>query len=1073
VSESFQARHRHDVSVAFRYSAAVIRVRAFGPLQVSRGDQVLGTRELGGVKPRQLLSILIAHRPRTVSKDRIAALLWGDSPPKHVAATLETYVSKLRRALEEVAAAGLIVTEPGGYRVELAGVELDLDELDRASRGGRAELERALALVRGVVFEEEVYATWAIRLRDKYRAAHVRALLAAAKLAGADGDHDAALAYGNEVLELDRTHEAGYRVVLAELAALGRTDDVIRAFERCSASLREELGVMPSAGLLELYDAIRAGEWPPRAERRPAARTRRSATGIEPMAAEHATRTLPFVGRDEQLAQLERAVAAALVRPAVILVEGDPGLGKTRLLEELARRLRIQVVRAQCAPIDRELLFAPIATLVRSLIGATPIDQQRFPALGEIVPELGSSGLPPETARAQALESFVRVVTAHAPVAVIVDDLQWADPSSIAALAYLARRADHGVAVIGAARARAFGPEPPLRPAVRLELAPLSRAELAPFGERIHERTGGNPLFVVELLRCGDNVPDTLRELLLARSSAAGEHGRRMLAVASVLGRSFAAETLATLLDEPIDTVLEQLDALRMHGLIAALDDRFEFCHDLLREVLYDALSPARRRRIHERAAGVLEAAGAPAGVLAHHAEAAGSVELAVRASLQAAEQAGARWANVEAAAHLERALRLALAHPDVLEARALHALRVALARVFVTLGKWTQAESLLAAARADAESHGDDQALFEILDAMAFARQRGASAPTDALHHARQALAIAERIGEPALLARAHMLVGSPLTSLGQLDEALVHNHAAIALAEQAGATPHAYPFGRIALTLHLQGDDRQSLTYSERAEAVALAEHDEETVIMVRWVRALSCTALGRYREAARALDTIRDVGRGEEVFWHARVPNTWGALYHDLCLYQRALACDERSLDSARKQHGGVVREAELHTLLNIAANRLALGQLDAARHALESVRRQVSEVEYARFRWLARMHAIAAELAIAQHDHEGARQAADSCLVLARKYGQPRYEVRGSIARALALGDSAAARNLARTAALRAEELGWPSLAWRAWRIANNLARARRAVLACASGLDEPLRSEFLSAVPVPA
>src|SRR5262249_91876 len=149
-----------------------------------------------------------------------------------------------------------------------------------------------------------------------------------------------------------------------------------------------------------------------------------------------APRELPFVGRAAELAALESAVQASLVGPpAFVLVEAEPGLGKTRLLEELARRCAIRVVRSGCSPIDRGLLFAPIAALVRALAGPEVAERDRYPALGEIVPELGASGLPPETARAQALESFVRVVTERVPILVIVDDLQWADPSTVAALA--------------------------------------------------------------------------------------------------------------------------------------------------------------------------------------------------------------------------------------------------------------------------------------------------------------------------------------------------------------------------------------------------------------------------------------------------------------------------------------------------------------------------------------------------------------------------------------------------------------------------------------------------------------
>jgi DNA-binding SARP family transcriptional activator/tetratricopeptide (TPR) repeat protein len=1035
----------------------MFEIRTFGPLEITDGKRVLGARDLGGVKPRQVLSILLAHRGRIVSKDRIADLLWGDGLPKNVAATLETYVSKLRRALETIAGGEIVVTEPGGYRLDMTEVDHDLDRFDRSSRGSRADLEAALALVRGEVFEEEVYATWAIRLRDEYRGKHLRALHAAAEAARKEGQHDVALARGNELLALDRTHELGYRVVLAALAALGRRDEVVRVFERCRAAMREELGVKPSAALVALYEEARTGA-------SPAASTR-------PAVIEGTPRVLPFVGRDAELAVLERAVHDSFAgKPSLVLVEAEPGHGKTRLLDELARRSTARIARASCSPIDRELVFAPIASLVRELVA--PDERERYPALGEIMPELGVSGLPPETARAQALESFVRIVTERAPIVVMIDDLQWADPSTIAAIVYLARRAERGVALLGCARAKTLAPDHPLRQGgPRIELGPLSRAMLLPYGEQLYERTGGNPLFVVELLRAGDAVPDTLRELLLARSSAAGEGGHRVLAVAAVLGRRFAPAVLARLLDDSLDAVLEQLDALRAHALVVERGDRFEFCHDLVREALYDSLSSSRRRRLHERAAAALDMSGAPPGEVAHHAEMAGSIELAVRASLRAADQARAAWANLEAVAHLDRALRLAVMHPDVLEPSAVDGARITLGRALVTVGRVADAESLLGAARADAEARGDERALFEILDALSFARQRGASAPTEALHHARAALAIAERLGEDELLARAHTLVGSPLTSLGQLGEAIDHNRAAIAIAEKMGEAPRAYPLGRIALTLHLQGKDGESLAYGARAEDAALAQHDEETVIMARWVRSLSCMALGRYSEAARSLDAIRDVGRGEEVFWHARVPNTWGALYSDLCMHERALACDEQSLESARKQRGGAVREAELHSLLNIAANRLALGQLDAARKAIEEVRRQVTSVEYARFRWLARMHAIAAELAAAQGDREGARQAADSCLALAEKYEQPRYQVRGTLARAIAHGDATPARSLATAAATQAEAMGWPGLAWRAWHVAGDLSRARRAVLKCAEGLDEPLRSEFLAAVPV--
>jgi tetratricopeptide (TPR) repeat protein len=344
-----------------------------------------------------------------------------------------------------------------------------------------------------------------------------------------------------------------------------------------------------------------------------------------------------------------------------------------------------------------------------------------------------------------------------------------------------------------------------------------------------------------------------------------------------------------------------------------------------------------------------------------------------------------------------------------------------------------------------------------------------------------KQAFIVAERIGDAGLLGRAHMLVGSPLTSLGRLDESLTHYDHALAQAARAGARPPPYAIGRIAMTLRFQGHDEQALAQCARAEQEAHAQHDEETLLMARWVRALALSALGRYRQAWHALDTIAEVGRGEEVFWHARVPNTYGAILSEVCLFGRALDRDQQSLEVARSSRATRVREAELHTRLNLATDHLGLGEPRKARAQLEEVRRQVAQVDYARFRWLARLHAIDAEIALAEDDPERARLAAESCLLLAAKHGQRRYDVRGHLVmgRALGmLGRTAAGRREARAAGKQAEAMGYPGLAWRAWWAAWELRggpddrkRAQSAVLRAAAGLDDPLRQEFLVAVPV--
>lgn len=221
----------------------------------------------------------------------------------------------------------------------------------------------------------------------------------------------------------------------------------------------------------------------------------------------------------------------------------------------------------------------------------------------------------------------------------------------------------------------------------------------------------------------------------------------------------------------------------------------------------------------------------------------------------------------------------------------------------------------------------------------------------------------------------------------------------------------------GRVALGLHHQGREHDALGWADRAETAAVDQHDEETLLVARWVRALACTALGRARDAWIALDACAAVGRGEEVFWHARIPNTYGSILADVCLYRAALDRDLESLDAAGRSPAGPVREAEFQTRLNLAVDHLGLGDLAAAAEQLAPVRAGVDQVVYARFRWLARLHFVEAELAVAGGRPEDAMADAHACLALAAEHGQPKYEARGQLALArahLAAGQPETAR-----------------------------------------------------------
>ena len=249
-------------------SGVAAQIRLFGPLSVTIGDRSLGPRDFGGVKPKQLFEILLIGRGSPVPKDRVADLLWGDELPQNVSASIETYVSVLRRSLDSDGDVGrqLVRTEREAYAVDLSRIDLDLEEfnlsLDSAeSLSGierQRQLERALALAEEELLADEPYAEWAIRLRDHYEVRVGEAAVEAAGAAAAVFEWRSAHRFAERAIEVDSWNEPAYRLSMLALTGWGRRHEALRVFERLEAAL-DELGVEPDRDTLELVEKIRDG----------------------------------------------------------------------------------------------------------------------------------------------------------------------------------------------------------------------------------------------------------------------------------------------------------------------------------------------------------------------------------------------------------------------------------------------------------------------------------------------------------------------------------------------------------------------------------------------------------------------------------------------------------------------------------------------------------------------------------------------------------------------------------------------------------------------------------------------
>jgi hypothetical protein len=267
------------------------------------------------------------------------------------------------------------------------------------------------------------------------------------------------------------------------------------------------------------------------------------------------------------------------------------------------------VGRAKCSALEQGLPYVPLAAALRDAFSDVDLKPDHLPALRGILPELGVGQPGVEFGEVDVLEAIVALISGHAPLVLFLDDLHLADRSTIAALEYLHRRCESSaVMVICALRSEDTPPDHPihrLAASEMIRLEPLTEDELAPLGiADVHERTGGHPTLVADLIANGSR-PDlrrSLSELLIARSRSEGTESYRILLTAATLPQPFDPQLLAAVLGaDPVD-VTERLEQLCDRRLLRVDGFRFRYRYAIVRDVLAANVSPARRRLLSERA---------------------------------------------------------------------------------------------------------------------------------------------------------------------------------------------------------------------------------------------------------------------------------------------------------------------------------------------------------------------------------------------------------------------------------------------------------------------------------------
>ena len=504
---------------------AQLRIHLFGGFRLTLDEDELSP--IATLKARSLFAYLAMHAGVTHTRDLLAGIFWPDLPDAKARRRLSQALWRIQQPLPAAANPLQVRKDAVGFRMD-AGAWVDVIAFETAmARGDETGWQEALTLYRGE-FMRGFYDDWIIlereRLRERYLDA-VEALLNAHK---AVGRLEEALRLARRMARAEPLRERTHQEIMRLNLALGRPQEALRQYDLLRDILDEELGISPSPATEALRQRLEA-----------------AITGA-PSAQEVDGSDLPLIGREREYRMLLTLLESAMLgQGGVVLVEGEPGVGKTRLLEELAADAQWQdaqvlwawgddagsaayhllqmILEAGITPMRAHQLraLAPLQWLSAAAIS--------FPFLRAYWPDLPSlPRLPPKQERQRLHEALARILLALAdihPLVLIFEDVHWADASSLAALHHLMPALRHAQLLVACSfrgseardrpevwmllqRLRASGarrlPLAPLKKSATSELVRVSlgmHRQAPRFAQRIYRETQGNPLFVLEILR--------------------------------------------------------------------------------------------------------------------------------------------------------------------------------------------------------------------------------------------------------------------------------------------------------------------------------------------------------------------------------------------------------------------------------------------------------------------------------------------------------------------------------------------------------------------------------------------
>ena len=858
----------------------MLRVSLLGEQVVSDASGTVRTRSS---RTLALLGFLVVHAPAPQDRHRLAATFWPDSTDEQALTNLRRELHHLRNLLGP--GSGLVVTARALGWSDTEDCRVDVREFAReraAALAADAAGDHAGALARAAAavgwyrgdFLPGGYDDWLLQCRteledrcvelyDLIREAHARA-----------GAPAAAIEAARRRVRLRPLDELGYRRLMELQGDLGDRAGAVSTFHHCAAVLERELGIDPDPGTRAVLDGLLVRTGPP------------AAPPPVPVATDHARSGLAvakLVGRAGELDRLRAAWRTATGgRPVLAVVRGDAGVGKSRLVAEIAETARsggAVVATSRCFGSAGRPALAPVADWLRTpavRAELTRVEPVWRSEVDRLVPSEATRARPVGAARPAVevwqrhrfLEGLARALVGPGrPTLLVLDDLQWCDPETLAFLPFLLGLTPDAPVMV-AATVRRDGPDhvpglgewtARMRAAgllTEVELGPFESHDTARLAERISGRpvtdahaellqatTGGFPLHVVEAVRSaldpgpGPSPAGGLPAVLRARLEPVSPEARDLAGLAAAVGRNFSLDLLTEAAELDADAVVRAVDELWRRRILREVPDGYDFSHDLIRDEAYAQVSPPKRWLLHRRVAHGLELLhpgdhDAVSAQLAEQYARGGRAEQAVAHYQRAAGAAARTFAHGEAVRLLSEALAIVRGWPEsrARSERELAVLEAMAAPLNARDGYSsphlrTTLERSIDLAESLGRPGSATRALVGLWTSL-FVQGRTADA------HRTATRALARVASGPELRAATHFAFGGSAVSLGRPAEGLEHLHRAT---EHGGAfsplsvgnRPDVHSRAWAAHAHWLLGEAEHAL--ADAGEAVALARAAE----------------------------------------------------------------------------------------------------------------------------------------------------------------------------------------------------------------------------------------------------